>query len=250
MKQFDRITNATSNINSKAIYNEGLRQYFLKVYALMSTGLAITALAAFSVFSVPALTRIMFNVSSDGYFQGMTGVGTLVSFAPLGISLYFAFGFNRINAENAKVLFLTFAALMGLSLASLGFVYTGTSITKTFLICSGMFGGMSLYGYSTQKDLTSFGSFLSMGLLGLILASVVNFWFRSPAIEFVTSTIGVFIFTGLIAYDTQRLKSLYFNGTGAQNSNKLSVMGALTLYLNFINLFVYLLRFLGDRRSN
>lgn len=190
----------------------------------------------------------MFNVTTDGYFQGMTGIGTLVSFAPLAISLYFAFGSHRINTENARTLFLAFAALMGLSLGSLGFIYTGASITKTFLICSGMFGGMSLYGYSSKKDLTSFGSFLFMGLLGLILAPVINFWFRSPAIEFVLSVIGVFIFTGLIAYDTQKLKSLYFNG--ATGNDKLGIMGALTLYLDFINLFIYLLRFLGIRKSD
>jgi len=246
MKKFDYITN--SNVSSRTLYDEGLRQYFLKIYTLMSTGLAITALAAFSVFSIPSLTRIMFNVTADGYFQGMTGVGTLVSFAPLTISLYFAFGSHRINTDNARTLFLAFAALMGLSLGSLGFIYTGASITKTFLICSGMFGGMSLYGYSTKKDLTSFGSFLFMGLLGLVLASVINFWFRSPAIEFVLSVIGVFIFTGLIAYDTQKLKSLYFNG--ATGNDKLSIMGALTLYLDFINLFIYLLRFLGARKSD
>jgi FtsH-binding integral membrane protein len=246
MKKFDYITN--SNVSSRTLYDEGLRQYFLKIYTLMSTGLAITALAAFSVFSIPFLTRIMFNVTADGYFQGMTSVGTLVSFAPLAISLYFAFGSHRINTDNARTLFLAFAALMGLSLGSLGFIYTGASITKTFLICSGMFGGMSLYGYSTKKDLTSFGSFLFMGLLGLVLASVINFWFRSPAIEFVLSVIGVFIFTGLIAYDTQKLKSLYFNG--ATGNDKLGIMGALTLYLDFINLFIYLLRFLGVRKSN
>ena len=246
MKKFDYITN--SNVSSRTLYDEGLRQYFLKIYTLMSTGLAITALAAFSVFSIPSLTRIMFNVTADGYFQGMTSVGTLVSFAPLAISLYFAFGSHRINTDNARTLFLAFAALMGLSLGSLGFIYTGASITKTFLICSGMFGGMSLYGYSTKKDLTSFGSFLFMGLLGLVLASVINFWFRSPAIEFVLSVIGVFIFTGLIAYDTQKLKSLYFNG--ATGNDKLGIMGALTLYLDFINLFIYLLRFLGVRKSD
>lgn len=246
MKKFDYITN--SNVSSRTLYDEGLRQYFLKIYTLMSTGLAITALAAFSVFSIPSLTRIMFNVTADGYFQGMTGVGTLVSFAPLAISLYFAFGSHRINTDNARTLFLAFAALMGLSLGSLGFIYTGASITKTFLICSGMFGGMSLFGYSSKKDLTSFGSFLFMGLLGLVLASVINFWFRSPAIEFVLSVIGVFIFTGLIAYDTQKLKSLYFNG--ATGNDKLGIMGALTLYLDFINLFIYLLRFLGVRKSD
>jgi len=136
---------------------------------------------------------------------------------------------------------------MGMSLASLGFVYTGASITKTFFICSAMFGGMSLYGYSTKKDLTSMGSFLFMGLIGLIVASLVNIFFRSPAIEFALSFLGVLIFTGLIAYDTQKLKSLY---QGADSNSKIGIIAAFTLYLDFINLFIYLLRFFGTRKDN
>jgi FtsH-binding integral membrane protein len=148
---------------SNTIYDEGLRQYFLKIYSLMSSGLAITAISAFAVFSVPTLTNIMFNIAPGGYVIGMTGVGWLITFASLAISLYFAFGLDRISTENAQILFWVYAALMGMSLASLGFVYTGASIVKTFFICSGMFGGMSLYGYSTKKDLTSMGSFYIWG---------------------------------------------------------------------------------------
>ena len=163
-------------------------------------------------------------------------------------SLYFAFGYDRITYENAQTLFWVFATLMGMSLSSLGFMYTGASITKTFFICSGMFGGMSLYGYSTEKDLTSMGSFLYMGLIGLIIASLVNLMLQSPAVEFALSFIGVGIFTGLIAYDTQKLKALYYQG--ADTNSKIGIMAAFTLYLDFINLFIYLLRFFGVRRND
>ena len=230
---------------SSTLYNEGLRQYFLKIYALMSTGLAITAIAAFSVLSVPLLTNMMFNIAPGGYLVGMTSIGWLITFAPLGISLYFAFGLDRISTQNAQMLFWVYATLIGMSLASLGFVYTGASITKTFLICSAMFGGMSLYGYSTKKDLTSMGSFLFMGLIGLVIASLINILFRSPAIEFALLFLGVLIFTGLIAYDTQKLKSLYYQG--ADTDGKIGIMAAFTLYLDFINLFIYLLRFFGEK---
>lgn len=213
----------------------------------MCGALAVTAISAFTVFSIPALTSLMFNMEM-GYVTGMTPLGWLISFAPLGISLYFAFGYNRITYENAQTLFWVFATLMGMSLSSLGFMYTGSSIAKTFFICSSMFGGMSLYGYSTEKDLTSMGSFLYMGLIGLIIASLVNLMLQSPAVEFALSFIGVGIFTGLIACDTQKLKALYYQG--ADTNSKIGIMAAFTLYLDLINLFIYLLRFFGVRRND
>ena len=240
--------NLNYKTTSTTLYDEGLRQYFLKIYALMSTALAITAVSAFSVLSVPTLTNMMFNTALGGYLIGMTSIGWLITFAPLGISLYFAFGLDRISTQNAQMLFWVYAALFGMSLSSLGFLYTGASITKTFLVCSAMFGGMSLYGYSTKRDLTSTGSFLFMGLTGLVIASLINILFRSPAIEFALSFLGVLIFTGLIAYDTQKLKSLYYQG--ADTDGKIGIMAAFTLYLDFINLFIYLLRFLGIRKDN
>ena len=240
--------NLNYKTTSTTLYDEGSRQYFLKIYALMSTALAITAVSAFSVLSVPTLTNMMFNTAPGGYLIGMTSIGWLITFAPLGISLYFAFGLDRISTQNAQMLFWVYAALFGMSLSSLGFLYTGASITKTFLVCSAMFGGMSLYGYSTKRDLTSTGSFLFMGLTGLVIASLINILFRSPAIEFALSFLGVLIFTGLIAYDTQKLKSLYYQG--ADTDGKIGIMAAFTLYLDFINLFIYLLRFLGIRKDN
>jgi FtsH-binding integral membrane protein len=230
----------------KKSFDDGLRRYFLKIYQMMSVGLATTAISSLSIFSIPTLSNMMFNIAPNGYLIGLTSIGWIISFAPMGISLFFAFGYKNISTENAKTLFWIYAALMGMSLSSLGFIYTGTSITRTFLICAGMFGGMSLYGYSTQKDLTSIGSFCYMGLLGLVLASFANMLFYSSAVDFALSVIGVAIFTGLIAYDTQKLKELYYQGA----DNKTGVIAALTLYLDFINLFIYLLRFLGVRRGN
>ena len=228
-------------------YDDGLRKYFLKIYQLMCGALAVTAISAFAVFSIPALTSLMFNMEM-GYVTGMTPLGWLISFASLSISMYFAFGYNRITYENAQTLFWVFATLMRMSLSSLGFMYTGASITKTFFICSGMFGVMSLCGYSTEKDLTSMGSFLYMGLIGLIVASLVNLMLQSPAVEFALSFIGVGIFTGLIAYDTQKLKAL--STKEPDINSKIGIMAAFTLYLDFINLFIYLLRFFEVRRND
>ena len=239
---------ASYSTRTSTQYDEGLRKYFLKIYQLMSVGLAITTISAFAVFSLPIFTNLMFNIAPGGYLVGMTGLGWLISLAPIGISLYFAFGYNRINTKNAQMLFWIYALLVGMSLASLGFIYTGASIVSTFFVCSSMFGGMSLYGYATKKDLTSMSSFLYMGLLGLIISSIANTFLQSSVVDFALSAIGVLIFTGLIAYDTQKLKALYYQGL--DSGGKVGIMGAFTLYLDFINLFVYLLRFLGVRKNN
>lgn len=240
--------NVSYSTRSTTQYDEGLRKYFLRIYQLMSAGLAITALSAIAVFTLPTLTNLVFATNGYGCYIGLTGFGWLISFAPLGISLYFAFGYDRISAKNAQILFWVYAALVGMSLAALGLIYTGASIARTFFVCSAMFGVMSLYGYSTGKDLTGLGSFLFMGLIGLVLTSVINILLRSPAIEYALSVIGVIIFTGLIAYDTQKLKHIYYSGNEA--SGKIGIMGAFTLYLDFLNLFVFLMRFLGVKRND
>ena len=228
-------------------YDDGLRKYFLKIYQLMCGALAVNAISAFAVLSIHALTNLMFNMEM-GYVTDITPLSWFIGLAPLGISLYFAFGYNRITYANPQILFWVFATLMGMSLSSLGFMYTGASITKTFFICYSMFAGMILYGYSTEKDLTSMGSFLCMGLISLIIASLVNLIPQSPAIEFALSFIGFGIFTGLIAYDTQKLKALYYQG--AHTNSKIGIMAAFRLYLDFINLFIYQLRFFGVRRND
>ena len=214
----------------------------------MSVGLAITACAGIAVLTSPTLTNLMFVTDVYRNYLGLTGLGWLVSIGPLGISLYFTFNYYKISAENSQILFWAYAVLVGMSLASLGLVYTGISIVRTFFICSAMFGGMSLYGYSTNRDLTGVGSFLFMGLLGLALTLTINVFLKSSIIEHTLSVIGVFIFTGLTAYDTQKLKHIYYNRYG--DSHKIGIMGAFTLYLDFINLFVFLLRFLGIRKND
>jgi uncharacterized protein len=234
---------------TKKNYDEGLRSYMLKIYNYMALALLVTGVSAFATLSFEPITKLMFQISPNGQLLGNTGFGTLIMLAPIGIALYFFMGFGRLSVDSAKALFWVYSAVTGMSLASLGLIYTGESIARTFFICSSVFGGMSLYGYSTQKDLTSMGSFLVMGLIGLIIASLVNLFLQSPAIDFATSLIGIGIFMGLIAWDTQKLKSMYYMSGGGELGQKISIMGAFTLYLDFINLFLYMLRFFGSRRD-
>ena len=238
-------TGSTTRSPSK-VYDDGLRKYLLKIYNYMTLGLVITAVMAFATLSFPPLTNLMFHIER-GYLVGIAGFGILVTIAPLIIAVYFFMGFGKMSVDTAKVLFWVYSALTGMSLSSVGIMYTGESIARTFCICAAMFGGMSIYGYTTKRDLTSFGSFFVMGLIGLILASVVNIFLKSSAIYFATSLLGVVIFLGLIAWDTQKIKSIYYQSGGGENGQKTSIMGAFILYLDFINLFLYLLRFFGTR---
>jgi FtsH-binding integral membrane protein len=243
MRNFD-YTATNYKFNERTNFDGGLREYFLKVYSFMSLGLFVTAISAFAVLNIPALTQMMFN-TQNGYI-GLTGIGQIISFSPLMMSIYFVYKFNDMTVDSVKLWFAAYAVLMGMSLSSLGLIYTGTSIVRTFLICSSMFGAISIYGYSTKKDLIAIGSFMFMGLIGILICSVVNIFLQSDALEFALSIIGVIVFTGLIAYDTQKLKALYYAGG---NNEKLGLMGAFTLYLDLINLFVFLLRFMGRKRS-
>ncbi len=220
-------------------FDEGLRKYMLKVYNYMALALLLTGVAAVTTISVEPIYNLMFQ----------TGFGTIIMFAPLGIALYFFMGFGRMNLKTAQILFWVYAGLTGMSLAYLALIYTGASIARTFFICSSVFGAMSLYGYSTSRDLTSMGSFFAMGLIGLIIASLVNLFLKSSALSFTTSLIGIVVFMGLIAWDTQKIKSMYYMAGNDEVGQKLSIMAAFTLYLDFINLFLYLMRFLGNRRD-
>lgn len=230
-------------------YDEGLRAYMLKIYNYMAVALVLTGVAAFATLNIEPVARLMFQITPQGQIMGNTGLGTIIMLAPVGIALYFFMGFQRMSLSTTQTLFWIYSILTGMSLASLGFIYTGESIAKTFFITASVFGGMSLYGYSTGRDLTSMGSFLIMGLIGLLLASLVNMFFQSPAIQFATSIIGIMIFMGLTAWDTQKLKAMYYSSGGGEFGQKMSIMGAFTLYLDFINLFLYLIRFLGNRRD-
>jgi hypothetical protein len=237
-----------SFVKDKGSFDEGLRNYMLKIYNFMAIGLLVTGVFAFSTLNFPPLASLMFNIGPNGEFMGTSGLGMLISFAPLGIAIYFFMGLGRMSVNTAQTLFWVYAAVMGMSLSCLGLVYTGQSLARTFFICASVFGAMSLYGYSTKSDLTSMGSFLIMGLIGLIVVSLVNIFLRSPAIDFATSFIGIAIFMGLTAWDTQKLKTIYYSSGGGEMGQKMAVMGAFTLYLDFINLFLYMLRFFGDRK--
>lgn len=229
-------------------YDAGLRAYMLRIYNLMASALALTGITALVTANTPALLMTFYNVQGD-QIVGMSGLGWLVALAPIGLALWMGFGVHRMTASAAQMVFWAFAVLMGLSLSSVFLLFTGESIARTFFITAGTFGAMSLWGYTTKKDLTGMGSFLFMGLIGLILASLVNLFMQSSALHFATSVIGVLIFVGLTAYDTQRLKNLYYQMSGAgEMMAKVAIMGALSLYLDFINMFMYLLRFFGDRR--
>ena len=216
----------------------GLRAYMQKVFGLMGLGTAITGLVAFFTANSPAMLQMVYG----------TPLRYVVFFAPFAFILALSFGINRMRASTAQMVFWLFSGVMGLSLASVFLVYTGQSIVTTFFVSSATFFGMALYGYTTKRDLTGWGSFLFMGLLGLIVASVVGIFIQSSALQFAISVIGVLIFTGLTAYDTQKIKEMYYAGDSSEIGGKKAVMGALALYLDFINLFLYLLRFIGDRR--
>lgn len=216
----------------------GLRSYMLKVYNYMAAGLGITGLVSYLTASSPAMLHAIFGGPQVW----------LVMLAPLALVFFLSFQINNIKASTAQMVFWVYATLMGLSLASVFIMYTGESVARVFFITAGTFGAMSLYGYTTQRDLTGFGSFLFMGLIGIIIASVVNIFLQSSGLQFAVSVLGVLIFTGLTAYDTQKIKSMYMDGLGYETSTKMAIMGALNLYLDFINLFLMLLRLFGDRR--
>jgi FtsH-binding integral membrane protein len=240
---------ATAQAQSRTVtMDAGLRAYMLKIYNYMASGLALTGIVALFSANSPAVFNALYNVNQAGQ-AGPSGLGMLVMFAPLAFIMVMSFGLNRMSVGALQATFWGFATVMGLSLSSIFLVYTGASIAKVFFITAGTFGSMSLYGYTTKRDLSGFGSFLIMGLFGLIIASLVNIFLKSPGLDFALSIIGVLIFVGLTAYDTQRLKSMYYQlaGTGEMMA-KMSIMGAVSLYLDFINMFMYLLRFFGDRR--
>ena len=216
----------------------GLRQYMLRVYNFMAAGLGVTGLVAY--FAV-----------TTGFYQQIAATPLIwvVMLAPLGVVLLLSFRIERMSTGAAQAAFWGFAALMGLSLAGIFLVYTGASVARVFFISAATFAAMSLYGYTTRRDLSQFGSFLFMGLIGIILASLVNIFIASSALQFAISVIGVLVFTGLTASDTQRFKEVYLESDPGDVLAKKALMGALTLYLDFINLFVMLLQLTGQRRE-
>ncbi|EKF57471.1 Bax inhibitor-1/YccA family protein [Allorhizobium sp. NPDC080224] len=224
---------------SAALFDEGLRKHMLRVYNYMGLGLVITGIVAFVVSQTPALYVPIFS----------TPLKWVVMLAPLAFVFFFSFRIHAMSAATAQLTFWAFAAVMGLSLSSVFLVFTGTSIARTFFITATMFGAMSLYGYTTKRDLAQFGSFLVMGLIGVIIASIVNIFLGSSALQFAISVIGVFVFVGLTAWDTQNIKQQYAENFDQESQQKLAVFGALSLYLNFVNLFQLLLSLTGQREE-
>jgi len=236
---------------STVVMDEGLRAYMLKVYNYMATGILLTGIVALLTFKMSVVTNdagSIVGLTSMGNAIYMSGLKWIVMLAPLGIVFYMSARMNKMSASSAQTTFWFFASLMGLSLSSILLVYTGMSVTRVFFICSATFGAMSIYGYTTKRDLTKLGSFLMMGLIGIIIASVVNIFMKSSMMYFVISILGVLIFVGLTAYDTQKIKNMYAASDTGEIMGKKAVMGALTLYLDFINLFIMLLRLFGQRR--
>ena len=217
-------------------YDEGLRKHMLSIYNYMASAVLLTGIVAL-VSASSGLTLA---------FAG-TPLMWVVMLAPLAFVLAMSFGLNKMSKSTLNILFWAYATVMGLSLSTIFLVYTGESIAVTFFATAGAFAGLSLFGYTTKKDLSGFGSFLIMGVVGLIIAGLVNLFLQSSAMSFVISGIGVLIFAGLTAYDTQRLKEEYVHLRGTEYIGKAVIMGALNLYLDFINMFMYLLRFLGNR---
>ena len=217
--------------------DEGLRAYMLRVYNYMGSGLLLSGIVAYGVANSPALMQVIFG----------TPLMWVVMLAPLGLVMFLSARIEKMSTGAAQATFWIFAALMGASLASIFVVYTQTSIVRVFMITSVTFGAMSLYGYTTKKDLSAWGSFLMMGLIGIIVASIVNIFIESSMMQWVISVIGVLVFTGLTAYDTQKIKEMYSHADGEATMSKKAIMGALRLYLDFINLFLMLLHLFGNR---
>ena len=255
MAEYDRQTLGARAGSALAI-DEGLRSYMLRVYNYMGLGLVITGLVAFfaaqgAITSDPSAAVGQLENGTLVTQWGALLFGSPLSFvimlAPLAFVLVLSFGINKLSVGAAQGVFWAFAAVMGLSLSSIFLVYTGASIAKVFFITAATFGAMSLYGYTTKRDLTGMGNFLMMGLIGIIIASIVNIFMASSMLDFAISVLGVLIFTGLTAYDTQKIKESYSESYGADVMAKNAIMGALSLYLDFINLFMMLLRLFGNR---
>ena len=226
-------------IQSQAAFDEGLRKHMLRIYNYMGLGLIITGLVAFIVGTTPALYVPIFS----------SPLKWVVMLAPLAFVFFFSFKLQTMSASAAQMTFWAFCAVMGLSLASVFLVFTGASIARTFFIAATMFGATSLYGYVTKRDLAKFGSFMIMGLIGVMIASIVNIFLGSSALQFAVSVIGIIVFVGLTAWDTQNIKEQYAENFDQESQQKLAVFGALSLYLNFVNIFQLLLSLTGQREE-
>ena len=243
--QFDPRTTGVNTATvgvPRAARDAGLRSYMLSVYNYMASGVLLTGIVA--LLFAPYAQGVIVNQAGTG----MTGLGWIVTLAPLGFVMAMSFGLNRMSTGTLQMLFWAFAVTMGLSMSTIFLAFTGMSIAQTFFAVSAGFLALSLYGYTTKRDLSGMGTFLIMGVVGLLVAMVINMFLQSSAMMMAISAIGVLLFAGLTVYDTQKIKSMYFQVAGSDMMGKVVIMGALNLYLDFINMFMFLLQFMGDRR--
>ncbi len=238
-----RYTVADAGSRAQVQLDQGLRGYMMGIYNMMALGVALTGIVAYLFGNQPALQQMLFSA--------VTGKPTILFWvamlAPVGLVMLLSFGINKLSAGAAQALFWVYAALVGVSMSTIFMAYTDVSIAKTFFITAATFGGLSLWGYTTKKDMSGWGTFLIMGVIGLIIASIVNMFLKSGPLDYIISFIGVGLFAALTAYDTQKVKNMYWENDDGETRSKKTTMGALTLYLDFINLFMYLLRFFGSR---
>ena len=240
--------NPAGTITDQAAYDVGLRAHMLRVYNYMASGLALSGIVAFALFNFSELAALFFQVQGTRVV-GLNVLGWVAIFAPLGLLLLVSFRAQAMSVGAVQAVYWAVTALMGVSLSLLLFRYTGASVARTFFVTAASFGALSLYGYTTKRDLSAMGKFLFMGLIGLILASLVNMFFPSGTMSFIISAAGVLIFSGLIAYDTQRIKEQYADAYGTDVAEKMAIFGALSLYLDFVNLFQFLMSFMGQNRN-
>ena len=249
MADYETIRSTGVGARGATRIDEGLRAHMNKVYGLMSVGLVLTALVAWAVGTSPALQSAFMHVTATGRMQ-MTILGWVAMFLPLVMVFAFGAAINRLSYAGAQLFFYAFSAAMGLSISWIFIAFTGVSIAQTFLATAAGFAGLSLYGYTTKRNLSALGGFLMMGLIGILVAMIVNIFLQSPAIAFAVSVLGVLIFAGLTAYDTQSIKNEYIQMAQSGDQEwlgKSAIMGALRLYLDFINMFMFLLQFMGNR---
>jgi uncharacterized protein len=244
MAEYDNRVRSVGATGAVAI-DEGLRAYMLRVYNYMLMGLALTGATAWIALNTP-LGALFFAQTAQGF--SLSPLGWIALFAPLGLVFFLSFRIQHMSFGTAQMVFWAYAGINGIALAPIVFLYTAASVAQVFFVTAATFGAMSLWGYTTKRDLTGFGSFLFMGLIGILIASVVNLFLQSGTMQLVISVIGVLVFTGLTAYDTQRIKEEYDVNHDGSVAGKNAIMGALRLYLDFINLFLMLLRLMGDRR--
>jgi len=247
-QQFGSVPRAGGDVAGRVSYDEGLRKHMLSIYNYMSSGVLLTGIVALLFVNSPLFGMAFSTVLTPaGTVVQPTALGWLITLSPLAVMLFWWFGANRASTGALQVAFWSFATLFGLSLSTLFVTYTDTSIATAFFAAAASFAGLSLWGYTTKKDISGWGSFLIMGVIGLIVAGVLNLFLQSGTLALVTSVLGVLIFAGLTAYDTQRLKTEYQYVRGTEMAGRAVIFGALSLYLDFINMFLYLLRLLGSR---